>query len=462
MEKFINRENEIKSLKEFWQERKPQFIIIYGKRRVGKTAIIKEFIKNKKAIYFLAKRVSEKDNLKTLAEVIGRGFGDNFLIKKGFDNWSELFSYLKERVKKRTILVIDEFPYLVEANKGVSSEFQAGWDEYLKDLPIFLILCGSSIAMMESETLSYKAPLYGRRTGQIFVKPLSFKEAREFLKNKSFEKALEFYSLAGGIPAYLLEISPFSSLIEAIKKKIFPPKSLLYQEIDFILKEELREPRTYFSILKAIAFSKTKFSEIINETGLDKSALHNYLFVLEDLHLIEKKVPVTEKNPLKSRRGLYFLKDQFFKFWFFYVFPYKSELELENQALALKKFKETFNLLVSQNYEKVAQEIIRKHQREIFPFQKIGSWWDKKEEIDLVALNEETKEILFGEVKWQNKKIGQNILKELKRKAEKVDWYKGKRKEYFCLFSKSGFTSQMKKLTKKEKIFLFEKDKLLK
>lgn len=462
--RFINREQELGALEKFWKDKSAQLIVIYGKRRVGKTELIKRFIHGKPAAYFLARRISEKENLLALGQAIGNLFSDTILKKRGFKMWDDLFHYLKEQAndKKvgRFILAIDEFPYLAEANKGISSIFQAGWDEYLKDMPVYLILCGSSIGMMEQETLAYKAPLYGRRTGQLFIKPLSYLQARKFFPQYNFEKALEAYSIAGGIPAYILKLTDYSSLERAVEEEIFTREKILYEEIEFILKEELREPRNYFSVLKAIGSNCTKVSEIINETGLEKSALHNYLFVLEDLHLIEKQVPITEKNPRASRKSRYYLKDQFFKFWFNYCYPFMSELELTNTIPSLKAFKDSFGQIVAQNYELVAQEILHQYQERIFTFHKVGRWWDKNEEIDIVALNETTNEILFGEVKWSNKKVGTNIYADLKRKSQKVEWGKKGRKELFCLFSKSGFTAQMQKVAKEEKIFLFEKDKI--
>lgn len=463
---FINREKDLRALEGFCNKDKTaQMVIIYGKRRVGKTELIKQFIKNKHADYFIARKISEKDNLFALGVTLGRYFDDALLQEKGFDKWDQLFLYLKnklsaEKQKEHFVLAIDEFPYLTEANKGISSIFQAGWDEHLKDLPIYLILCGSSIAMMESETLAYKAPLYGRRTGQLLLKPLQFSEFRKFLPDKTFKESMDYYSISGGMPAYILRLVNHANLDSAIKEEIFSPEAMLYQEVEFILKEELREPRNYFSILKAIAYNCTRVSEIINQTGMEKSALHNYLFVLEDLHLIKKEVPVTEKKPQISRKGRYYLEDQFVKFWFNYVFPFMSELELDNKSAAFKKFKDTFSGIVAQNYEKVAVELLWQNQNNIFSFHKAGRWWDKNEEIDVVAINEETSEILFGEAKYSDKPVGVNIYEDLKRKSEKVDWGINRR-EYFCLFSKSGFTPQIIDMAKKEKIFLIKEDKLI-
>lgn len=444
--KFIDREGDLGSLERFWKKEESQFLVIYGKRRIGKTELIKQFIKDKPNIYFLVQKISEQENLKMLGELVGEFFGDDILKANGFDNWQILFEYLEKHLKERVVVVIDEFPYLAEANKGVSSIFQAGWDEHLKNTPVYLILCGSSIAMMESEVLAYKAPLYGRRTGQIFLQPFSFYEASEFYPNLSFGKRLELYTLAGGNPSYLGKLNPKISVEENIIEQILASGSTLYNEVEFILMEELREPRNYFTILRAIAFNKTRVSEIVNETGFEKSILHKYFFALENLRIIRKEVPVTEKNPLKSRKGIYKLQDQFFKFWFKYV---------------LDVIERDFNLLVSENYEKVAREIVKKNEDKFFRIDKIGRWWDRNEEIDIVALNENENKILFGEVKWSNKPVGTNIYDDLKKKVKNVQWGRQDREEYFCLFSKSGFTEDMRKIAKRENVVLFHEDKLI-
>lgn len=458
---FINRERELEALEKFWRGNEAQLIIIYGKRRIGKTELIKQFIKEKPHVYYLAQRINERENLRLLGEAVGEYFKDDILKNTGFREWRWFFEYAQKHIHKRMLLVFDEFPYLAEANKGMSSIFQAGWDEHLKNIPVFLILCGSSIGMMESEVLSQKAPLFGRRTGQIFLKPFSFADARKFYPGLPFDRCLEFFSIAGGNPSYLKRLNPKISFDRNISDNILRPETFLYDEVEFILREELREPRNYFAILKAVALGKHKFGEIVNETGMAKSNLHKYLFVLEDLRLIQKEIPITEKNPLKSRRGLYKLQDQFIRFWFRYVLPNKRNIEEGTTDYVLKKIKKDFSAIIADNFETVSQEMIKGHVEKLFLFEKIGRWWDKNEEIDLVAVHDEEKKILLGEAKWSKKPVGVDIYENLKRKSRLVDWNRDERVEYFCLFSKSGFTDNLLKRAKKEKITLFQKDRLL-
>jgi AAA+ ATPase superfamily predicted ATPase len=186
--KFINRKDELSSLNNKWRNRGAQLVVIYGKRRVGKTELIKQFLKNKQAVYFLADKRSKLEQLRELGQLVGRHFKDELLIKNGFNGWLDVFIYLKKNVKKRFILAIDEYPYLLETDTAVNSLFQKGWDEYLKNSRTFLILSGSSVSMMETEILGYKSPLYGRRTGQILLLPMSFSSSRQFFENLLYQR----------------------------------------------------------------------------------------------------------------------------------------------------------------------------------------------------------------------------------------------------------------------------------
>jgi hypothetical protein len=402
----------------------------------------------------MADKRSDKDQLKELGMLFGNYFNDKLLIKNGFNDWLEFFQYLKENIKDRFIFAVDEYPYLVDVNRSISSLLQKGWEEYLKETKVFLILSGSSISMMESEVLSYKSPLFGRRTGQSLIMPLTFKQAWQFFPEKKFDDFLSIYSICGGMPAYLLEIKKDFSLEENIKTNIFKKTSFLYNEVEFILKEELREPKSYLSILKSISWSKTKFGEISSDTGLEKNILTKYIDVLVKLQLMEKEVPVTEDNLQKSKQGIYKISDNFLRFWFQYVFPYKSDLEIERYDEVLRKIAETFGAIKANTYEKVCRELLSDFRDKIFSFERIGRWWKKGEEIDIIGLNKKTKEIVFGECKWSDSLVDKSVFYDLKRKSDKVEWINTERKEYFILFSKSGFTKEMINLAKKENIFL--------
>jgi AAA+ ATPase superfamily predicted ATPase len=449
--KFINRKEELSLLNRLYKEGRFQFIPLYGRRRVGKTRLVQEFIKDKPSIYFLADSVSEAEQLKNLGREMGGFFKDPFLSEVGFKDWYQFFEYLKRNAKKGLVLVIDEFPYLINSNKAISSIFQKGIDQYLKDTKIFLILMGSSIGMMEKEVLFYKAPLYGRRTGSLEVREMGFSALREFFPKKGMDELVSIYGVMGAIPAYLEKLDPSKDIFHSIEELILDKGTFLYSEVEYILREELREPRNYFVILRSIAQGKRKMSEIINDTGFEKTLLSRYLDILRSLRFIEKEVPVTEKYPEKSKLGLYKLHDRFFEFWFKYIFPNRGKIEIGKEKEVLKVIRETFDQQLSFSFEEICKEhCLDLMKEEKIRFTSIGRWWQKNEEIDIVALDEENKEIYFGEAKWSKKPVGVDILEQLQRKAGLVDWNKGKRKEHFILFSRSGFTHGLKERAGKE------------
>jgi hypothetical protein len=460
--KFINRQSELSFLEKLYNAPGFQFVPVYGRRRIGKTRLVQEFIKGKKAIYFLADSVSETEQLKNLGRLAGEYFKDSILTDAGFKDWRQFFSYIKEK-HERLIIVIDEFPYLVGSHHGISSIFQKGIDEYLKNTDLFLILMGSSIGMMEKEVLFHKAPLYGRRTASLEVKEMPFTALKAFFPGRTFDELVRIYAVLGSVPAYIEKLNSKHDIFANIAELILDKGTFLYNEIEYILREELREPRNYFVILRAIAQGKRKLSEIINETGFEKSLVSRYLDILRGLRFVEKDIPVTEKYPEKSKQGLYRLHDKFFSFWFKYVFPNRSRLEIGREDHVLKIIKDSFEHHVSTVYEDVCLDLCKNLMADgLIQYTLIGKWWSKDEEIDLVALDEETATVYFGECKWSNKKVGEDIYKDLLRKSHSVDWRNETRKNKFMLFSKSGFTQRMVELAGKEDILLIHGDKVLK
>jgi AAA+ ATPase superfamily predicted ATPase len=458
---FVNRTRELEALEGFWAEKKSHLLILYGRRRVGKTELVKHFIHKKNGLYFLADKRTELEQLKELSSIVANHFNDELLELRPFGSWLEFFIYLSKNKQKRLVLAIDEYPYLVESNTATSSIFQKGWDEYLKQSNVLLILLGSSISVMESETLIHKSPLYGRRSGQLLLNSFSFTESVKFHPHLSFKEIMDIYSITGGVPLYLLEFNSDKDLKTNIQEKIFTKTAFLHNEIEFLLKEELREPKNYFAVLRSLSLGKTKFGEIINETGLEKNTLTKYLSTLEKLGFIRRELPVTEQNIDKSRKGIYVIVDNFARFWFKYCYPNRSLLELGSYSRVHKQIHDNWTIFCSKTYEDVCRELIVDLQTKIFDFEKIGRWWDKDHEIDIVAFSESQNKILFAEVKYSSKQVGINILEDLREKSKQVIWSNDRRQEYYLLASVNGFTPALIKEAKSRGVFLIEQDKLI-
>ena len=451
--KFLGREKEILGLEKEYA-RDGGFVVIYGRRRIGKTTLIKQFIKSKTAFYFLATKEVESQSMKRFAGVIARTTGNSVMQKVAFSDWLDLFQAVADyKPNEKKVLVIDEFPYLVKVNDSFPSILQNAWDEILKDSNVMLILCGSLISMMKKHALSYESPLYGRRTAQMRIAPLPFTTVYENQK-LSFEEAAEQYSITGGVPKYMEFFSDGQPLYEQIKENVLSKNGFLYEEPNFLLTDEVQVPTNYFSIIKVIADGNHKLGTIAGILGLETSALTPYLKTLSELGFIEKQVPVTEKNAEKTRKGLYFISDNFLRFWFRYVYPYKGELELDNTQISLdeldKDFKEKF---VAFAYEDICKEIFARlcSDKAIdFTPSKIGSYWlnDKSgnTQIDVMAVDTVNKRLFAGECKYHNQPIDADVYFELVKKVDNSSEIKSAFKGYtviYGVFSKSGFTSRM-------------------
>ena len=450
---FLGREKEILVLEKEYA-RDGGFIVIYGRRRIGKTTLIKQFIKSKTAFYFLATKEVESQSMKRFAGVIARTTGNSVLQKAAFSDWLDLFQAVADyKPNEKKILVIDEFPYLVKVNDSFPSILQNAWDEILKDSNVMLILCGSLISMMKKHALSYESPLYGRRTAQMRIAPLPFTTVYENQK-LSFEEAAEQYSITGGVPKYMEFFSDGQPLYEQIKENVLSKNGFLYEEPNFLLTDEVQVPTNYFSIIKVIADGNHKLGTIAGILGLETSALTPYLKTLSELGFIEKQVPVTEKNAEKTRKGLYFISDNFLRFWFRYVYPYKGELEIDNMQISLdeldKDFKEKFLAFA---YKDICKEIFARlcSDKAIdFTPSKIGSYWlnDKSgnTQIDVMAVDTVNKRLFAGECKYHNQPIDADVYFELVKKVDNSSEIKSAFKGYtviYGVFSKSGFTSRM-------------------
>ena len=457
MEKFIDREKELEFLNKEYESKRSSLVILYGRRRIGKTSLIKEFSKSKDVIYFLATEEAEKQNLNIFKNLVADNLKNDLVREANIDNWEAIFELItKELGKNKKIIVLDEFQYLSKSNTAFPSVFQRIWDEVLKNKNIMVILCGSLINMMETQTLNYNSPLYGRRTGQIKLKQIPYKNYREFFEKEIEEKNLiEKYAVTGGVPKYIENFNTSKNIYSEIKENILNKQGYLYEEPIFLLQNEVVDVGSYFSIIRSIAAGNRKLGNIATNLSVSPTALTKYLQILINLDILEREVPVTEENPEKSKKGQYKIKDNYINFWFKFIYPNKSFIEIGEEEIVMKKIKENFvDNYVPFIYEDICKEKMWNMNLngdfEII-YDKIGRWWNNKEEIDLVGIDTTSNNIIFGECKYYlNKKMDIDIYYNLKEKAKQVSWKKENRIEKYILFSINGYTEKLLKLAKKE------------
>lgn len=442
-QKFVDRKEELGFLEERYKTNISEFVVLYGRRRVGKTELLLKFLENKKGVYLLASTEGDRQNIKDFSKVTGRFIGDENLGALDFNSWQSFFETLFQHKafdamlkKEKIVIIIDEFPFLIKSNKDIPSIFHKIWELVMKKENIMLVLSGSAVAVMESEVLDIKSPLYGRRTGQWQLQPLQFLHLKEFLPYTLEELAMVWY-VTGGIPAYLQKLDPKLSFWENIQNSVLKKGTYLYTEAELLLNDEFREPKNYKLIFKAIASGFQTLGEICNNTGLDKSMVSKYLDVLKGLHIVREEIPVTASRKFKKR--LYLISDPYFNFWFRYVYPNRIDLEVGRSEEITALVKKDFPGYGGRMFEVLVDELIRtKYVLKQFSFSEIGRWWHGGEEIDIVGINEATKDIVFAECKWQtlSRKDAESVLFDLKEKCKYVEWNIGKRKEYYAIFAK--------------------------
>lgn len=453
MKKFVDRQEEMEFLSAEYSRPGSSLVILYGRRRVGKTELSNEFIRDKKALYFLVTEESEIQNRNSFKDAVADFCNNDLLRLSQIDQWEIIFKTLLSKTDgKKLILVIDEFQYLGKSNTAFPSIFQKIWDTILRDANIMVILCGSLVSMMESQTLHYSSPLFGRRTGQIKLKQIRFSHYHEFFPNKTRKELIEYYSVTGGVPKYIELFSDDVDIYSAIKTNILARQSYLYDEPNFLLQQEVSEIGSYFSIIRTIASGNQKLGKIATALEVKQTGLSKYLKTLIDLDILERQVPITEENPEKSKRGLYRIKDNFILFWFKFVYPNMRFIESGNLDFVAEKIRINLNdSHISHVYEEICLEEIWKFNTDkswSFIFDRAGRWWSGDNEIDIVAYDSNGEDIIFGECKYWEGKVGANILTALEAKAKAVEWKKEQRNEHYILFSINGFTDELKEIAK--------------
>ena len=438
---FIGREKELKSLEGLYASGKFEFAVLYGRRRVGKTALLTQFIRDKRAIYFMGVESSAKQNLENLSKSILE-YASGIAADTSFLSFQAALEYVfKLAEQERVILVLDEYPYVARSSKSLASTLQLLIDRNQDTSRLMLILCGSSMSYMEDQVLAYKAPLYGRRTAQMKLLPFDFEETcRYFSHFRGEDKALA-YGIAGGTPQYLLQINDRLSIEENIKNTFLNPISFLYEEPVNLLKQEVREPAIYTAIITAIAAGASRMSEISSKVGENTNVCASYIKNLISLGIVRKEIPYGEKA---SRKSLYFIEDNMFRFWHRFVLENNSLIARGAADLVYQRIAPQLDHYMGKVFEEICKQYLWKlllDGRSPVEFTSLGRWWGndpmEKAQAEIDILGEQDKSTaLFGECKWTNEKTGLGVLGTLVRRSHLFQY---SRVHYF-LFSKSGFT----------------------
>jgi AAA+ ATPase superfamily predicted ATPase len=455
MKKFINRSKELDFLEKQYREQNSSLVVIYGRRRIGKTALIKKFIQHKPAIYFLASEEAENQNIEYFKKAVGNFLKNSLIERLSGVGWDDIFDVIvNSKIDKKVVIVFDEFQNLCKTNPAFASVVQRIWDEKLKNHSFMLILSGSLVGMMQEHALSYSSPLYGRRTGQIKLKQFSFKDAKEFFPEVSDDQFIWIYSIVGGVPKYLEMFKFEGDIYKAIEENILSRQSFLYEEPVFLLEKEVHEVGSYFSIIKSIALGNHKLSQIAQSLSVAQTKLTKYLNTLMDLDIVRREVPITEEYPEKSKRGLYFINDNFIDFWFKFVYPYREQLELDNTKYVVENIKSKIvTNHISFVYEEICRQILMdliKTKEIDIKLDRVGKWWDSKSEIDIVGIGKNTGHVVFGECKYSQSVVDIDVFFNLKKKAENVKVFPDQ-KELYILFSRMGFSERLLEFAKETK-----------
>ena len=451
--KFVDRKREMALLEREYESDTASLVVVYGRRRVGKTALLTQFIEQKPAIYFLATEESEAMNRQAFQQLAAAYLKDGLLQEAAVARWEPIFERLVSAVRgERLVIVLDEFQYIGRNSPAFLSVFQRIWDQCLSKANVMVVLCGSLISMMMSQTLRYESPIYGRRTAQLRLRPVKFPYYPEFFgEEKPRDEWIRYYSVTGGVPKYIEMFSRAQSLEQGIKENILDTGSFLYDEPNFLLQREVSDIGSYFSIMRAIAAGNHKLSKIATVLQQKQTSIPRYLRVLIELDLLEREVPVTESSPEKSKKGIYQIRDPFLAFWFQFIYPNRSYLETGHPEIVLRRIRQNFiDSRVSFIYEEICREqlwTLSANGQLPCVLDKVGRWWDNAgNEIDAVGIAEDEQVLVLGECKFWQGQVGLNVLQALEQKALQVSWHSETRKTLYVLFSIHGYTAELQQL----------------
>lgn len=442
---FIGRHEELSLLEDAYKSPRAQFVFIYGRRRVGKTELLNEFRKNKPCVFLAAKESSAPVQLSSFSQQMFAAGAPAGKYLDSYRSWGDAFEDIAQLpFPEKRLVIIDEFPYLARADASLPSALQHAWDHVLSRQNIMIVLCGSSMSFIEKEILSEKNPLYGRATALMKLQPLPYWDAARFFPHYSPQEQIIAHAILGGIPHYILQFDPDWNIEENVKACILRSGSALYSEPEFLMRQEFRETAIYNSIVQAVALGATQLNEISQKTMLEASKLSAYLKNLIEVGILEREFPVGIglQERTKGRRGLYRICDNFFRFWYAFVFSHASALDAhDTEGVWRNIVNPTLNHFTATPFEDICRAWLwRQNAQGKLPFYctEIGRWWNGRE-IDVMAVDTGMRHALLGECKFRNSPVNSDALKKLQQKGNDLR----PAIEGYYLFSQSGFALEL-------------------
>jgi hypothetical protein len=347
-------------------------------------------------------------------------------------------------------MILDEFTYVMQADPEVPSLIQKAWDHYLKESQVFLILMGSLAGIIQRTALDYQSPLYGRATARLKLQPLSFGALADMLPKYTSEQRIAVYTITGGVPAYIELFDDNLNILQNLQQRVVTPTNVMLSDAVFLLHEQLDDPRNYVAVLEAIAAGFHRLTEIATMSGIDRSNITKYLGVLRELGYVERLVPATVRRPDKSRKGRYVIKDPYLRFYYRFLAPHRSAIEQGRvkQATSLL-YDHLLDFIGTHTFEELCRDWVNiKAEMGELPFlpEKTGSFWSRNAQVDVLAINWRTKDILLGECKWGQKPVDKEVVQALIEKTEKVLPSQAKWQVHFAFFARTDFTQKAQRL----------------
>ena len=433
--KFMDRIEELELLGRLW-ERDSALVVIYGKRRVGKTRLIQEFTSGRDTFFFTFSNTKAGVQLQEFRTRAAEHLGDGMILNMGGD-WYDTLRFFFRSLEDGTTVVLDEFTYAIKADKKILSDLQRLWDQELRERTIKLIICGSMLGMVKDDVLSHTSPLYGRRTRDIQLRPFGYRHAVEFFPDPEY--GLQAYMVVGGMPEYLLVATEYTKLEDLISHEFLNQRGYFFRELYYMLSQDLKVMKTYFAILNAISYGNTKPTEIAHFIGAETRSLYPYLETLKRLEFIRREVALGGER----KKGIYKISDPMIYSWFNIVYKKRDQIEIGIDSVPPQEI----SSMLGCAFETLAREFIAEiNHRDGLGATSIGRWWHKGEEIDLVCLDPAGRNVFLFETKYAKLvlKTSTTIINSLKRKAGLTPWPPEKWNIHYGLIAKE--------ITGKEKI----------